>query len=513
MAKTESPFGGVIGKTYKESTSWWPGRVTPPQGSPNVVFIILDDVGFSQFGCYGSNIDTPHMDRLASNGLFYNNFHTTALCSPTRACLLTGRNHHSVGTGIIIELASGYPGYNSRIPRNAATIAQILKERGYNTFAVGKWHNTPEDETSLAGPFDRWPLGMGFERFYGFLGGDTSQWNPDLVYDNHRIPSPTRDGYHLSEDIVDKSMEFVLDQKQVAPEKPFFLWMAFGACHAPHHAPEEFIDKYKGKFDKGWDHEREEVLARQKEMGIVPQNTELAPRNRGVKAWDTLSDDERRLFARMQEVYAGFLDHTDYHIGRFLNFLEDVGQMDNTMIVLISDNGASREGGANGSVNENRFFNQISETVEDSLAMLDELGGPRTFNHYPRGWAMAGNTPLKRYKQNTHGGGIRDPLIIHWPRGIKDKGGIRTQYHHVIDLVPTVLEAVGIEAPEMVNGVSQKPIEGTSMLYSFNNAEAPDRKEVQYYEMFGHRGVWHNGWKAVTYHSWAQRGNFDDDKW
>jgi len=513
MAKTESQFRGEIGRTYKESRSWWPEPVKPPEGSPNVVFIILDDVGFSQLGCYGSGIETPNMDSLASGGLLYNNFHTTALCSPTRACLLTGRNHHSVGTGTIIELTSGYPGYDGRIPKNAASIAQILKENGYNTFAVGKWHNTPENESTLAGPFDRWPLGMGFERFYGFLGGDTSQWNPDLVYDNHRIASPRRPGYHLTEDIVDKSMEFVLDQKQVAPEKPFFLWMAFGAGHAPHHAPKEFIEKYRGKFDKGWDKEREEVLARQKEMGIVPPDTELAPFDTRVKGWDTLSDDERRLFARMQEVYAGFLDHTDHHIGRFLSFLEGIDQVDNTLIVLISDNGASREGGTNGSVNENRFFNQLRETVEGNLAMIDHLGGPGTYNHYPRGWAQAGNTPLKKYKQNTHGGGIRDPLIIRWPKGIKEKGGIRTQYHHVIDLVPTVLEAVGIEAPREVNGFPQKPIGGISLAYTFNDPEAPTRKEVQYYEMFAHRGIWHNGWKAVTYHSWADRGNFDDDKW
>jgi arylsulfatase len=513
MAKTETSFGGKIGRNYKESEFWWPEPVKAPEGSPNVVFIILDDVGFSQLGCYGSGIETPNMDRLASGGLLYNNFHTTALCSPTRACMLTGRNHHSVGTGTIIELASGYPGYNGRIPENAATIARILKENGYNTFAVGKWHNTPEDEATLAGPFDRWPLGMGFERFYGFLGGDSSQWNPDLVYDNHRITHPDRPGYHLTEDIIDRSMEFVLDQKQVAPEKPFLLWMAFGACHAPHHTPKEFIEKYKGRFDSGWDREREEVIARQKKMGIVPQDAELAPFDERVKPWDTLSDDEKRLFARMQEVYAGFLDHTDHHIGRFLDFLEGIEQMDNTLIVLISDNGASREGGPNGSVNENRFFNQLRETVEGNLAMIDDLGGPGTYNHYPRGWAQAGNTPLKKYKQNTHGGGIRDPLIIHWPRGIKERGGLRTQYHHVIDIVPTVLEVIGIDPPDEVDGIPQKPIEGTSLAYTFNDADASTRKKVQYFEMFAHRGIWRDGWKAVTYHSWDDRGKFDDQKW
>jgi arylsulfatase len=418
MSNKESDFGGVIGKTFKDSKSWWPEPVKAPEGSPNVVFIILDDVGFSQLGCYGSEIETPNMDGLAENGLLFNNFHTTALCSPTRACLLTGHNHHSLGTGVITNLATGYPGYNGRMPREAATIAQVLKENGYNTFATGKWHNTPDEDITAAGPYDRWPLGMGFERFYGFLGGETNQWSPELVHDNHRIETPDRPGYHVSEDIVDKSIEFVLDQKQANPDKPVFLWMAFGAGHAPHHAPKEYIEKYKGKFDKGWDKIREDVLNRQKEMGIVPQDTELAPSNPRVQPWETLSDDERKLFARMQEVYAGFLDHTDCQIGRFVDCLEKIGELDNTLIMLISDNGASREGGPYGTVNEIRFFNRVRESLEANLEMIDELGGPLTYNHYPRGWAQAGNTPLKRFKQNTHGGGIRDPLIVHWPKGI-----------------------------------------------------------------------------------------------
>jgi arylsulfatase A-like enzyme len=509
----ENYWGGIVGRTYKESTPWWPQPQAAHQGKPNLVFIILDDVGFAQLGCYGSRIETPNMDRLAAGGLRYNNFHTTALCSPTRASLLTGRNHHSVGTGIITELASGYPGYNGRIPKNAGTIAHILRENGYGTFAVGKWHNTPEEETSAAGPYDRWPLGMGFDRFYGFLGGDTNQWNPDLVYDNHRIQQPDRPDYHLTEDIVDKSIEFVQDLKQIQPEKPFFLWMAFGACHAPHHAPKEFIDKYKGQFDQGWDVEREAILVRQKEMGVVPPETRLAPRNPGIKAWAELSADQRRLYARMEEVFAGFMDHTDHHIGRFLDFLEETRQMENTLIILISDNGASQEGYWHGSLNENRFFNALPESLEECLAGIDKLGGPLTFNHYPRGWAMAGNTPLKRYKQNTHGGGIRDPLIIHWPKGIKAGGDIRTQYHHVIDIVPSVLDVLGIEAPEALNGIDQKPIEGVSMVYSFEDPRASTRKEVQYFEMFGHRGIWHKGWKAVTYHSPRAAGNFDDDHW
>jgi len=513
MSKKETDFGGVIGRTYKESESWWPEPVKAPEGSPNVVFIILDDVGFSQLGCYGSQIETPNMDRLARNGLLFNNFHTTALCSPTRACLLTGRNHHSVGAGTITELATGYPGYNARIPQSAATIAHLLRAHGYHTLALGKWHNTPNEEVTASGPYDRWPLGMGFERFYGFLGGETNQWNPGLAYDNHLIESPTRPGYHLTEDLVDKSMEFILDQKQVAPDKPFFLWLAFGACHAPHHAPKEFINKYKGRFDKGWDKVRHEVLTRQKALGVAPRDAELAPNDPRVKPWDRLSADEQRLFARMQEVFAGFLDHTDHHIGRFLAFLEEIGQMDNTLIMLISDNGASREGGPNGSVNEARFFNQVRESLEGNLAMIDELGGPMTYNHYPRGWAQAGNSPLKRYKQNTHEGGVRDPLIVHWPKGIKDKGGLRTQYHHVIDLVPTVYEIVGIVPPREYGGIPQKPVEGVSLAYAFGDGDAPTRKEVQYYEMFGHRGIWHDDWKAVTYHSWQANANFDEDQW
>jgi arylsulfatase A-like enzyme len=513
MQQKKTEFGGIIGRTYKESKSFWPEPVTAPEGSPNIVFIILDDVGFSQLGCYGSQIETPNMDRLAGNGLLFNNFHTTALCSPTRACLLTGRNHHSVGTGIITNLATGYPGYNGRMPREAATIAQVLKENGYNTFATGKWHNTPDEELTAAGPYDHWPLGMGFERFYGFLAGETNQWFPELVYDNHRIETPDHPGYHVSEDIVDKSLEFILDQKQAKPGKPFFLWMAFGAGHAPHHAPKAFIEKYKGKFDQGWDKVREEVLIRQKALGVVPQNTDLAPNNPRVRPWDKLSDDERKLFTRMQEVFAGFLDHTDGQIGRFLDFLEKIGELDNTLIMLISDNGASREGGPYGTVNEIRFFNQVKESLEANLAMMDELGGPLTYNHYPRGWAQAGNTPLKRFKQNTHGGGIRDPFIIHWPKGIRSKGQIRSQYHHVIDLVPTVYDLLGITPPDEVNGCPQKPIEGISLAYTFDNGEALTRKEIQYYEMFGHRGLWHNGWKAVTYHELGSDRDFDHDRW
>ena len=513
MSKDE--FGGVIGRTVKESTPSWPARPQPPEGAPNVVFVVLDDTGFAQLGCYGSDIETPNMDRLAANGLRYINFHTTALCSPTRACLLTGRNHHSVGVGRITELAAGYPGYFGQISRRAATLAEVLKSNGYNTMAVGKWHLLPNTQTSAAGPFDDWPLGRGFDRYYGFLGGETDQWNPDLVSGNERVLPPDRPDYHLTEDLVDKAIANVRDQKSMAPDRPFFLYLAFGATHAPHHAPKEFIEKYRGRFDDGWDAARDRILARQKQLGIVPPETVLAPRNDGVKPWEDLTANEKRLFARMQEVFAGFLEHTDAHIGRLLDFLEGIGQMENTLIVLISDNGASQEGGPIGQP-EAVYFNtlagfNVEHTVEDMLAHIDELGGPLHHNHYPTGWAQAGNTPLKRYKQNTHGGGIRDPLIVHWPARISERGGIRSQYHHVSDIMPTVLDVMGLEVPAIYNGVEQMPVEGVTFGYTFDSPSEPTRKGSQYFEMLGHRAIWRDGWKAVSWH--PPGGNFDTDRW
>ena len=508
-------FQGVIGNTVPESTAFWPQPQRPPDGAPNVVFIVLDDTGFAHLGCYGSDIETPNMDRLAAGGLRYNNFHTTALCSPTRACLLTGRNHHSVGVGRITEITSGFPGYYGQVTDRAATIAEVLRSQGYNTIACGKWHLLPNSHTSAAGPFDHWPLGRGFDHYYGFLGGETDQWRPDLAMGNERILPPDRPDYHLTEDLVDHAIGFVRGQKSLAPEKPFFLYLAFGATHAPHHAPKEFIEKYRGRFEDGWDAARERVFARQKQMGVVPLETELAPRNDGVKAWEDLTDNERRLFARMEEVFAGFLDHTDTHIGRLLAFLEEIEQFENTLIVLISDNGASQEGGPIGQP-EQIYFNTVTGgaidlTVEDMLEHIDELGGPLHHNHYPTGWAQAGNTPLKRYKQNTHGGGIRDPMIVHWPTRIKDGGAIRNQYHHVSDVTPTVLEAIGIQAPSVHRGIEQMPIEGTSFAYSFDAPDEPTRKETQYYEMLGHRAIWHDGWKAVAFHPPGQ--SFDNDRW
>ena len=510
-------FGGVIGRTIAESTPWFPERPQSPEGAPNVVYIVLDDTGFGHLGCYGSDIETPNMDRLAAGGLRYNNFHTTALCSPTRSCLLTGRNHHSVGVGRIAELAAGFPGYYGEATERAANVAEILRLHGYSTFASGKWHLLPNTDTSVAGPYDHWPTSRGFDRYYGFLGGETSQWNPDLVMGNERV-QPTRtpeEGYHLTEDLVDRAINFVQDQKSVEPDKPFFLYLGFGATHAPHHAPREFIEKYRGRFDEGWDAVRARVFERQKEMGIAPPGTQLAPRNDGVRAWDDLGENEKRYFARTQEVFAGFLDHTDHHIGRLLDFLEGMGQFDNTLIALISDNGASQEGGPIGTP-EHIYFNSLAGvrvdlTVDDLIEHIDELGGPLHHNHYPTGWAQAGNTPLKRYKQNTHGGGIRDPMIVHWPARIKDAGGMRDQYHHVTDITPTVLEVLGIEAPEIHKGVEQMPIEGTSFAYTFENPDARTRKERQYYEMLGHRAIYVDGWKAVSFH--MPGSSFDADKW
>jgi arylsulfatase A-like enzyme len=516
-------FRGSIGRTWQESKPWWPQPTRAPPDAPNIALIILDDVGYGWLSCYGGPIETPNIDGLARNGLLYNNWHTTALCSPTRATLLTGRNHHSVSTGTVTDMATGFPGYDGRIPKEKATIAAALRKYGYNTFAVGKWHNTPAGETGPEGPFDRWPTGemMGFDRFYGFLGGGCNQWYPPLVWDNHPI-SPSKapeEGYHLSVDLVDKAILFISNHESVAPEKQWFLWLAFGAAHAPHHVSKEWADRYKGKFDQGWDKVREETLRRQKSMGIVPQNTELAPPNEGVQKWDDLSADEKKLFTRMMEVYAGFLSHTDHQIGRLIAFLREINNIDNTMMFVCSDNGASAEGMLTGLFNEASVFNMEPESTEENMKRIDELGSPTSYNHYPVGWAMAGDAPFKWYKQYTHYGGTKDPLIVHWPNGIRDRGKIRTQFHHSVDIVPTIFEAVGLDPPAEIGGYTQAPLEGVSMFYSFNDdAMAPSRKKIQYFEMLGNRAIWYNGWKAVAYHGrlpWENnaRWSFDEDKW
>ena len=492
-------FPGVVGRTVEESEPAWPEPLRATEGSPNVLFIVLDDTGFGQLGCYGSPIETPNLDRLAADGLLYNNMHTTALCSPTRSCILTGRNHHSNAMAAITEASTGYPGYNGYIPFENGFISEMLQQQGYNTYAIGKWHLTPSEQISAAGPYDRWPLGRGFERYYGFLGGETHQYYPELTYDNHRVepPKAPEAGYHLTEDLVDRAIEFIADGKQVAPTKPFFMYFCPGAMHAPHHVPTEWADRYAGAFDEGWEAYRELVFANQKELGIVPADAELSRHDPDVQEWASLSDDEKRLFARMMEVYAGFLTHTDHHIGRLIAFLESLGELDNTLIMVISDNGASSEGGPYGSVNENLFFNNVPESLEENLALIDELGGPNTFNHYPWGWTWAGNTPFRRWKRETYRGGISDPFVVHWPAGIDARGEVRAQFGHAVDMVPTVLDAVGLGAPRSIGGIIQSPIEGVSLAHTFDSASADSSRNTQYFEMLGHRSLYHDGWRAV----------------
>ncbi len=492
-------FPGVVGRTADVSKAAWPRPNRAREGAPNVLFIVLDDTGFGQLGCFGSPIRTPNIDALAADGLRYNNMHTTALCSPSRSCCLTGRNHHSNGMACITEGSMGYPGSNGIIPFENGFLSEILLQHGYNTYAVGKWHLTPAEQTSAAGPYDRWPLGRGFERYYGFLGGDTHQYYPELVRDNSQTePEKTpEEGYHLTVDLVEKAKAMIADAKQVAPSKPFFLYFATGAMHAPHHVPKEWADKYKGQFDDGWDAYREKVFARQKELGIIPANATLSRHDPDVQDWNALSADERRLYARMMEVFAGFLEHTDHWIGELVKFLKELGEYDNTLIMLISDNGASAEGGPTGSVNENKFFNNVPDSLKQNLAAIDDIGGPKYFNHYPWGWTHAGNTPFRRWKRETYRGGVSDPFIVCWPKGIKARGEVRTQYAHAIDMMPTVLQALGIEPPPTIRGVTQSPIEGHSFAHTFDSAKAPSNHVTQYFEMFGHRSLYHDGWRAV----------------
>ena len=443
--KDGTPFTGVIGRTTAESSPAWPESPRPAEGAPNVLFFVLDDVGYGQLSAFGGLVETPVIDSLADNGLRYTNMHTTALCSPSRGCILTGRNHHSLGLASITETSTGYPGYNGVLPFDRAMLSEMLLQQGYNTFCVGKWHLTPPEHTTAAGPYDRWPLGRGFERYYGFLGGETNQWYPELTYDNHEVEQPAlpEDGYHISVDLADKAIEFIQDAHVSAPDKPFFMYYATGAGHAPHHVPKEWADKYKGKFDGGWEEYRKVVHQRQLDMGIIPPGTELSAQDPDVPEWETLSDDAKRLYARYMEVYAGFVSFTDHHFGRVVEFLKEIGELDNTLIMVISDNGASSEGSAVGSLNEMFFFNNVQESLEANLKMIDELGGVETCNHYPWGWANAGNTPFRRWKRETYRGGTTDPCIVSWPKGIEARGELRTQYGHCIDLVPTVLEALG----------------------------------------------------------------------
>ena len=463
------------------------------------MFIVLDDTGFGHLGSYGSPIATPNLDSLAEGGVRYSNMHTTALCSPTRACILTGRNHHSNNMACITEGSTGYNGYNANIPFENGFLSEMLLQNGYNTYAVGKWHLTPVDQVSPAGPYDRWPLGRGFERYYGFLGGDTHQYYPELVYDNHIVEQEKtpEEGYHLTEDLVDKAISFIADTKQVAPNKPFFMYFAPGAMHAPHHVTKEWVKKYDGMFDDGWDAYREKVFAKQKEMDIAPPEAELSRHDPDVQDWDALPEDERRLYARMMEVFAGFLEHTDFHLGRLFDNLKKIGEFENTLIMVISDNGASAEGGPTGSVNESNFFNFVPESVEENLKALDDLGGPEYFNHFAWGWTWAGNTPFRRWKRETYRGGVSDPFIVHYPNGIETKGEVRMQFTHAIDMVPTVLDLLDLEPPTSIKGVTQAPIEGFSFAHTFENPLTASKHRTQYFEMLGHRSIYHNGWRAV----------------
>jgi arylsulfatase len=501
LPRPEASFKGKIGRTVKESVKDFPKEVTAPKGAPNILLILTDDVGFGASSSFGGPISTATMDRLAKDGLRYNNFHTTALCSPTRAALLSGRNHHSAATGVIMELGTGFPGYNSLMPKSAGTFAEILKQNGYNTSWYGKNHNVPDWHTSQAGPFDLWPTGLGFEYFYGFIGGDTSQWNPAL-FENTKPIEPPHDAkeYFFDKDMADHTIAWIRMQHATAPGKPFLAYYAPGTAHAPHHAPKEWIAKFKGKFDQGWDKVREETFARQKQMGVIPANAKLTERSPGIPAWDSLDADHKKVAARMMEVYAAALSHADYQMGRILDAIAEQGELDNTLVIYIQgDNGASAEGGPNGLLNEMTVFNAIPEDFKEVLRRMDELGGPKTFNHYPIGWAHAMDTPFQWAKQiASHFGGTRNGLVISWPARIKDRGGIRTQFHHVIDIMPTILEAVGVPAPTSINGVAQKPIEGVSMAYTFDSAKAPSKHTTQYFEMFGNRAIYHDGWVAAT---------------
>jgi arylsulfatase A-like enzyme len=530
-------FRGRINVDIRNSEPDWSPFEVPraPDGAPSVLFIVLDDVGFGALSCYGGPVETPNIDRVASQGVRYTQWHTTALCSPTRSCLLTGRNHTRNSMACITEAAVGFPNASGTIPPENGMLSEVLAEAGWNTYIVGKWHLCPTDEMNLAATRRNWPLGRGFERFYGFLGAETNQWYPELVYDNHPVDQPRSPerGYHFTEDITDKAIEFIKDAKAVAPEKPFFLYYAPGACHAPHHAPREWIERYRGRFDMGYETIREQVLARQKQMGLVPADTELPPVNpigtpqdrtgpEGqpfppldyTRPWASLSEDERRLFCRMAEVYAGFLAHADHHIGRLLDHLEQTGQLENTLVIVVSDNGASGEGGPNGSVNEMKFANNIPDDLEENLSLIDDLGSPRTYNHYPNGWAMAFNTPFKMWKRYEFNGGTCDPCIISWPSGIRARGETREQYHHAIDLVPTVLDCLGVQAPETIKGHVQSRFDGVSMRYSFDDRQASTRRTTQFYSMLGSRGIWHEGWKAVTTHpTLSGWGHFNEDVW
>jgi arylsulfatase len=517
----EAPFEGVIGRTYKDSKPSKIPVIKAPEGAPNVLVVLIDDCGFGQWSTFGGQIPTPNLDKLASNGLKYTRFHTTALCSPTRAAILTGRNHHSAATGCITELGSSFPGYTGQVPKSCAMVSEIVRQNGYSTAFFGKNHNIADWETSISGPFDRWPGMQGFDHFYGFIGGETNQWSPAL-YDNAtpvemEVPKGREENYTLNEHLANKAIDYMRRQKSITPDRPFFVYYAPGATHAPHHVPKEWMEKFKGQFDQGWDKYREETYQRQLQLGVIPPDTKLTPRPKEIPAWDSLTADQKKVASRLMEAFAGYTAQTDHEVGRIIDAIEGMGQLNNTLIFWeIGDNGASMEGTLNGVFNEMSSLNGVPEDTAYAVKHIDEIGGPNAYNHYPVGWAWAMNTPFQWGKQiASHLGGVRNPLVVSWPKRIKDVGGTRTQFHHCIDIVPTILEAAGIPEPTSVNGVAQKPIEGVSMLYSFSDAKARGNRKTQYFEMFGNRAIYDNGWIATCRHGrlpWENIGSYDFDK-
>ena len=511
-------FKGTIGRTLADSKPYFEERPHPGVGAPNVVFVLLDDTGFAQLGCYGSDIDTPNINKLAAGGVQFTNFHVTPVCSPTRAALLTGRSQHAVGMRGLSGWVTGFPNATGKISNSAATIAEVLRDEGYATLCAGKWHLNPGTEISAAGPFDQWPLGRGFERFYGFLPGETDQFSPELVRDNTHIdpPATPEEGYHLSEDLVDQLLKMINDNKGLRPDRPFFAYLPFGATHAPHQAPQEYLDKYRGRYDEGWDLIRQHWFERQIELGVINPDTTLAPRNPGVEPWDDLSENQQRLACRLQETFAAFLDHTDDQIGRFVDGLQAMGELDNTILVLLADNGASQEGGASGTMHEMKHFNGIKESPDEAIKRIDDIGGPSSHTNYPWGWAQCGNSPFRWYKTLTHEGGVHVPMIVHWPSGLEDTAGTkRDQFTYVSDIVPTIYEILGITPPVSYRGNDQLPVTGHSFVSVLDDVDAPATNTLQYFEFAGNRaiiaerdGVW---WKAVTRHQ--PGADFDTEPW
>ncbi len=515
LPQPDPAFQGKIGETYKDSTPNFPMPVTAAKGSPNVLLILLDDVGFGMCSTYGGPVPTPHLDKLANNGLKYNRFHTTALCSPTRGALLAGRNHHSIATGVIIEMGTGYPGYTGIIPKSTALVSQMLRDNGYATGMFGKWHNTPEPDISPAGPFDRWPTGLGFDYFYGFNQGETHQFYPVIYRNTAWVPQPKtpEQGYHFTADMTDEAIAWTRNVRAADPDKPWFNYFSTSGVHAPHHAPKEWLAKYIGKFDQGWDKQRELTHAKQIEMGIIPKGTKLTPRPKEVPSWDSQSADAKKVYARLMENYAAYMAYTDYEVGRLVESLRESGELDNTLLMyIVGDNGASAEGGLEGTFSEIASLIGLQLGLESSLKRIDEIGGPTSEPHVPVGWAWAMNAPFQWTKQvASHFGGTRNPMVVHWPKGIKAKGEIRDQFHHVIDVVPTILEACKITEPKVVNGISQKPIEGVSMVYSFDDKSAQDRRTSQYFELATNRAIYHDGWVACSPYGlpWVTAGRGD----